>query len=51
MKLDIKKDLVTQTSYSKSRPDPVSLRGFGGGTGNLGKHLDWRDWDETWWEE
>ena len=22
-----------------------------GETQNLGKHLEWRDWDETWWEK
>ena len=30
MKFDIEKDLVTQTSYFKSRLDPVSLGGAGG---------------------
>ena len=39
--------LVTQTYYFKSRPYSVSL-GEVGGTVNLGKHLEWRDRDETW---
>ena len=29
MKFHIYKDLVTQISYCKSRPDPLSLRGGG----------------------
>ena len=49
MKFHIYKNLVTQISYFKSRPDPVSLEG--GGTRNLGKGLEWKDQDETWWEE
>ena len=31
MKFHIWEDLVTQSSYFKSRPDPVSLGGVGGG--------------------
>ena len=31
MKLDIQKDLVSQCSYFKSRPDTVTLGGFGRG--------------------
>ena len=50
MKFHISKDLVTQISYFKSRPDLVSLEGVGG-AGNLGKRLEWKDQDETWWEE
>ena len=52
MKFHIQKDLVTQVSCFKSRSDPVSL-GELGGTGNLGKRLgkEWRNQDETWWEE
>ena len=41
MKFHIYKYLVTQISYFKSRPDPVSLGGVGGG--NLGKRLEWRE--------
>ena len=48
MKFHVQKDLVTQTSYFKSRQDPVSLEGR---DGNLGKRVNWRDQDETWWEE
>ena len=51
MKFHILKDLVTQISYFKSGPDPLSLGGVGRGTGNRGKRLEWRDQDETWWEE
>ena len=29
----------------------VTLGGVGGKTGNLGKRLEWRDRDETWWVE
>ena len=31
MKFDVWKDMVSQSSYFKSRPDPVTLRGVGGG--------------------
>ena len=31
MIFDIWKDIVSQSSYFKSRPDPVTLGGFGGG--------------------
>ena len=41
---------MSQSSYFKSRPDPVTLGGVLGET-NLGKRLEWRDWDETWWEK
>jgi len=27
------------------------MGGVGGETGNLGKRLEWRIWDETWWVE
>ena len=30
MKFDVWKDIVSQSSYSKSRLDPVTLRGVGG---------------------
>ena len=45
---------MSPSSYFKSRPDLVTFGGGGGlGGGNLklGKHLEWRDWDETWWEK
>ena len=47
MKFDVWKDIVSQSS----RPVPVTLEGVGGGTYNLGKRLEWRDQDETWWEK
>ena len=31
MKFDVWKDIVSQSSHLKSRPDPVKLRGVGGG--------------------
>ena len=31
MKLDVWKDIVSQSSYFKSRPDPVTFGGVGGG--------------------
>ena len=31
MKFDVWKDIVSQSSYFKSRPDPVKLGGVGGG--------------------
>jgi len=40
-----------QSSYFKSQLDPVTLEGGRGGTGNLGKRSECRDWDETWSEE
>ena len=48
MKFDIWKKLVSQSSYFKSRPDLVTLGELEGEARNLGKRLDWRDWDETW---
>ena len=51
MIFDIWKDIVSQSSYFKSRPDPVTLGGAGGETYNLGKRFKWNDQDETWWEE
>ena len=43
---------MSQSSYFKSRPDLVTLRGvWGGGTENDGKRLVWRDRDETWWKK
>ena len=33
MKFDVWKDIVSQSSYFKSRPDPVTLGGVGGGGG------------------
>ena len=37
MKFDILKDLVLHSLYFKSRPDPVTLGGVGGG--NRGKNV------------
>ena len=51
MKFDIWKNLVSQSSYNKSRPDPVTLGELEGETENLGKRLEWRDQDETWWDK
>ena len=51
MKFDIYNDLASQSSYSKSRPLPVILGKLEGETGNLEKRLEWRDRDETWWDE
>ena len=51
MKFDVWKDIVSQSSYFKSRPDPVTLGGVGGGTSNLGKRLEWRNRNKTWWEK
>ena len=43
---------MSQSSYFKSRTDLVTLGGeLGGGNLKLGKHLEWRDRDETWWEK
>ena len=51
MKFDVWKGIVSQNSYFKSRPDLVTLGEVDGGTINLGKRLEWRDRNETWWEE
>ena len=52
MKFDYWKDIVSQSSYFKSRPDPVTLQGVGGGgSKNLRKCLEFRDRDETWMEK
>ena len=47
MKFDVWKDIMSQSSYFKSRPDQVKGK-LGGGTQNPGKRLEWRDRDETW---
>ena len=39
MIFDIYKDFVSQSSYFKSHPDPVTLGGVGGGTHESGKTL------------
>ena len=41
---------MSQSSYFKSRPEfgDIGGGGDGGGTGNLGKRLEWRGRDETW---
>ena len=53
MKFDVWKDIVSQSSYFKARPDPLTLRGVK--VGNLksleNARLEWRDWNETWWEK
>ena len=53
MKFDVLKDIASYSSYFKSRPDLVTLGGGGSGGVNLklGKHLEWRNWDETWCEK
>ena len=52
MKYDVWKDIVSQSCYFKTRPDLVTFGGdLGGGNLKLGKHLEWRDRDETWWEK
>ena len=47
MKFDVWDDIVSQSSYFKCRSDLMTLGGVGGGNLNLGKHLEWRDRDET----
>jgi len=42
---------MSQSSYFKSRPDLLTLGELEGETGNLGKRLEWRDRDGTWWVE
>ena len=43
---------MSQSSYLKSRPDLVTLgRELEGELENLGKRLECRDQDETWWEK
>ena len=44
---------MSQSSYFKSRTDLMTLGGgeLGGGNLKLGKHLECRDRDETWWEK
>ena len=42
---------MSQSSCFKSQPDPVKLWEVKGETGDLGKRLQWRDRDKTWWEE
>jgi len=51
MKFEVWENIVSQSSYFKSRLDPVDIGGIEGGTKNLGKHLKLRDRDETWWEK
>ena len=48
MKLDFWKDIVSQSSYFKSRPNPVTLGEFGGGGPKMLENAK-RDRDETWW--
>ena len=50
MKFHIKKDLLTHISYFNTGQSSV-IGGSGEGIGNLGKRLEWRNQDETWWEE
>ena len=42
---------MSQTSYFKSLSDPATLGELEGETGNLGKRLELRDRDETWWDK
>ena len=51
MKFEVWKDIVSQSTCFKSRLDPVTLGEIEGGTQNLGKRLEWKDRDETWWEK
>ena len=51
MKFDIKKDLVSESSDFKFWLYLVILGELEGETWNLGKRLEWRDRDETWWKE
>ena len=39
---------MSQSFYFKSRPYSLILGELEVETGNFGKHLDWRDRDETW---
>ena len=41
---------MSESSYFESRLDPVTMGDLEGETGDLGKRLEWRDRDETWWE-
>ena len=51
MKFYFCSDIVSQSSYFKSRLDPVTLEGIGGREPKiLKKGLEWRDRDETWWK-
>ena len=38
---------MSQSSYFESRLDLGTLEGIEEGNRNLGKRLDWRNWDET----
>ena len=51
MKFDVWKDIVSQSFYFESRLNPVTLGEIEGGAENLGKCLEWRDRDKTWWEK
>ena len=42
------KDIVSQSSYFKSRKVLVTLGELEEETSNFGKRLEWRDRDETW---
>ena len=43
---------MSRSSLFESRPDPVTLGGGSReGETDLGKHLEERDRDETWWEK
>ena len=42
---------MSHSSYFKSQPYPKILGKVEGETGNFGKRLEWRDQDETLWEE
>ena len=43
---------MSQSCYFKSRLDPMTFGGVGRAEPkNLGKRLEWRYRDETWWEK
>ena len=46
MKLDIKKDLISQMLHFRLESDPGTW-GLEGGNRNLGNRLELRDWNET----
>ena len=48
MKFDIQKELMSQSSYFKSRPDVLTL---GDLEGEILENTEWRNQDEAWWIE
>ena len=52
MKFDVWKGIMSQSSHIKFQPYPVKgVLGGGAKPKLLGKCLEWRDRDETWWEK